>query len=161
MSMNTQKGIALVEVVIGAALIASSFVAIIGVYASLATISNRSLPRVQAAMIAEEGIEATRSLRDTSYASRLASLTNGTSYYLNWSTASSSYALTTTPAAIDSTFYRTVSVANAYRNSSYNLVSSGTLDTDTKLVTVTVAWNENNATSTYVLQTYLSDIFNN
>lgn len=160
-NLKNNTGITLVEVVIGAAIIASSFVAVIGIYATLTRYSSRALPRMQASMLTEEGIEALRAMRDAGYASQIGTLNTGTNYYLSWSTASSTYIATTTPVITDTFFTRTITVANAYRDGSYNLATTGTNDTNTKLVTVTVSWLENNATSTHILKSYVSNIFSN
>lgn len=159
--MSTTKGIALVEVIIGAAIIASSFVAIIGVYATLTRYSYQAVPRIQAAMLAEEGIEAVRSMRDTGYDANIGTLSAGTTYYLSWDSGASAFITTTTPSLIDGIFTRTLTVDNAYRNGSYNLATSGTLDANTKLVTIAVSWQERNATTTHTLMTYVSNVFSN
>jgi len=159
--LHSSRGIALVEIVIGASIIAACFVAIIGIYASLARISAQSLPRVQAAMLAEEGLEALRSMRDESYAGNIVSLSNGSIYGIEWRQSISSYRATTSIASISGNFVRTFTVADAYRDGSYNLASSGTVDPNTKLVTMNVAWNTGSATSTFQLQSYISNIFNN
>ncbi len=161
MKLQYSKGIALVEIVVGAAIIATSFVAILGIYTALTKLSIQALPKMQAAMVAEEGLEAVRSLRDAGYTSKLGALSSGTPYYLSWSTASSTFYATTTKSLVDNTFSRTMTVANAYRDASYNIASAGTNDANTKLVTITVTWSSGGATSTYALQSYVSNIFNN
>ncbi len=155
------KGIALVEVIVGSAIIASSFVAIIGVFTALTKISYKALPRIQAAMIGEEAIEVMRSMRDAGYDARIGTLNSGTTYYLLWSSSTSAFITTTSPSLIDNTFTRKIVVAPAYRDNSYNLAPSGTADPDTKLVTITVSWFEREATSTRTYQTYVSNVFNN
>lgn len=155
------KGSVLIEVVIGAAIIASSFVAIVGVYTKLTRFSFQALPRIQAAMLAEEGIEAVRAMRDAGYAANLGTLTSGTPYYLSWSTASSTFVATTSVVYVDNTFLRTMTLSAARRDGSFNLATSGTVDANTKLVTIDVLWLENNATSTYTLSSYISNVFAN
>lgn len=154
-------GVALVEVLVASAIIASAFVAIIGIYSSLSVFSVRALPRIQAAMLAEEGIEALRSMRDGGFDSHIGNLSISTSYHLHWSTASSSYSATSTVQSVDGTFYRTFTLSNVYRDGSYNIAPSGTLDADARLVTMNVSWWDRTATSTYTLQSYLSNAFNN
>lgn len=151
----------MVELLIASAIIASSFVAILGIYATLSALSLRSLPKMQAAMIAEEGVEALRSMRDAGYTANIAGLSTSGTYYLVYSQATSRYSATTSTTVLDSKFYRTIQIANVYRDASYNIASSGTLDADTKRATVTVSWQDKNATSTYVLQSYLFNIFDN
>ena len=161
MSMKHEKGIVLAEIVVGAAIIAASFVAIIGVYSTLTKYSFQTLPRIQAAMLAEESLEAVRSMRDESYSLKVGSLSSNATYYLYWSSTASSFSATTAASTIDSTFTRTLTFTPAYRDGSYNLASTGTADADTKLVTATVTWLQGSTTKSYVLKTYVSDIFNN
>lgn len=159
--MKYEKGVVLAEIVVGAAIIAASFVAIIGVYSTLTKYSFQTLPNIQAAMLAEESLEAVRSMRDEGYAAKVGTLSSNATYYLYWSSAASSFSATTVASTIDSTFTRTLTFAPAYRDGSYNLASSGTADADTKLVTATVTWLQGSTTKSYILKTYVSDIFNN
>lgn len=160
-TLHNSKGISLVEVLIGVSIIASAFVAIIGIYTTLSTYSMRALPRVQAAMLAEEGIEAVRQLRDEGFTSKIASLNVDTAYHLAWSTASSSFIATTNTVPIDSTFYRTLVLSDVYRDGSFNIASSGTLDPTARKVTVNVSWRDRTSTSTYTLESYVFNTFNN
>ena len=157
----SNRGISVVEIIIGASIIAVTFVITIGVYSSLLKLSGEALPRIQSAMIADEGVQALRSLRDVSYSSNIASLTLDTPYYLVWSQASSTFLATTIPTVIDDTFYRTFTLSNMYRDSDQNIVSSGTLDAGGRLATINVSFQKRNGTSTQVLQTYILNTFNN
>ncbi len=156
-----QKGIALVEILVGVAIITTAFVSILSLYASMTKVSKQAIPRVQAAMLAEETLEAARAMRDAGYASSLGLLSSNVPYYLSWSTASSTFTTTIATSSIDGLFYRTMTVSPTYRDSSFNLASSGTLDTNTKLITATVKWNTGSGTTTYTLQSYVANIFNN
>ena len=157
----SNKGISVIEIIIGASIIAVTFVITIGVYSSLLNLSGEALPRIQSAMIADEGVQALRSLRDASFSSNIAGLTLDTPYYLVWSEVSHSFFATTTPMVIDNTFYRTFTLSNMYRDEAQNIASSGTLDTDGRLATINVSFQKRNGTSTQVLQTYLLNNFNN
>jgi len=161
MKNKTNKGVAMVEILVAAAIIASSFVAVLGVYASLSSLSLRSLPKLQAALLAEEGVEALHSMRDEGYNANIGNLSTAQTYYLAYIQNIEAYRATTTTTVIDSRFYRTFQIENVYRDGAYNIASSGTLDTDTKKATVVVSWQNNNATSTHTLQTYVFNIFDN
>ncbi len=161
MRKKYNKGVALVEILVAAAIIASSFVAVLGVYANLSSLSLQSLPKLQAAFLAEEGIEALHSMRDGGYSTNIGNLSSVPKYYLVYAQNTEAYGATTTTTIIDSRFYRTVQIEDVYRDGAYNIASSGTLDADTKKATVMVSWQNNNATSTHTLQTYVFNIFDN
>ena len=157
----SNKGISVIEIIIGASIIAITFVLTISVYSSLLKLSGEALPRIQGAMIADEGVQALRSMRDDSFSSNIASLALDTPYYLVWSQASSSFFATTTPVVIDNTFYRTFTLSNMYRDGNQNIAPSGTLDFDGRFADINVSFQKRNGTSTQVLQTYILNTFNN
>ena len=152
------KGFSLIEIIIGTAIISATFVTTIGVYSSLVGLSGDALPRIQSSMIAGEGVQALRLMRDAGFSSNIASLTLDTPYYISWSQASSTFFATTTPVVVDNIFYRTFTLSNMYRDGSQNIASSGTLDPDGRLATVSVSFPKRNGTSTQVLQTYILNI---
>lgn len=155
------KGMSLVEVLVASAIIMTSVVAIMGAYGGLSTLSMGNTPKVQAAMLLEEGAEALRLMRDAGYASQIASLSNGTSYGLAWSNGQ--WRATTTRAAIDSQFYRTFTLSAVNRDAtSYNIVATGgTPDAGTRKATVSVSWRDRGATSTRTVELYIYNTFNN
>ena len=98
-------------------------------------------------------------MRDTSWSSNIATQSSGTVFYLAWS--GSAWSTTTTNTFIDSTFERKVVFSDVYRDGSQQISSSGTLDSNTKKVTVTVSWQSGGATSTRALTAYISNLFSN
>jgi len=67
--------------------------------------------------------------------------------------------LTTSSAQIDE-FTRKINIADVYRDAvSGNISESGNLDAGTKLVTITVSWNEGTNTVSKTLSLYITDIF--
>jgi hypothetical protein len=112
-------------------------------------------------LLAEEGIELMRYLRDDSWVA-ISSMQNGALYSLSISTTT--IATTTSISLIDNTYRRTITVFPAYRaTSGDDLVASTSgvskvIDTDTKLVTVAVSWWSGGATSTMSLSSYLTNI---
>lgn len=158
-SIIKRSGFSLVEIIVGAAIIASSVVAIVGVYGTVSNTANRTTPRLQASFLAEEGVEAVRSMRDKTWSGRIANLTVGTTYYLSWT--GTEWIATTTSSQIDSQFTRTVSFQSVNRDGNYNIASTGSNDTSTRKATINVSWRDNNATSTRKLESYIFNTFNN
>lgn len=150
----------MIELLIGLGILVSAIVAMLASYGGLTKLSYRNTPRIQAAMLAEEGAEALRSMRDASWTSKIATLSNGTTYRLYWN--GSAWTATTSVVSIDNTFHRTFSVASVGRDSNYNIVASGgTTDTNTKKVTVNVSWRDGSSTSTKTVEFYLFNTFVN
>lgn len=150
----------LIEVIVGTAIMVSSMVAIIGVYGGLTSLSLRNTPKVQAAMLLEEGSEILKIMRDTGWSSKIGSLTNGTTYRFVWQ--NSAWTSTTSVQMIDSTFDRTFVLSAVNRDASYNIVTSGgTLDTGTKKATISVSWRDGSATTTRSVELYIFNTFSN
>ncbi len=156
-----RRGMSLVEVLIASAIIMTSVVSIIGAYGGLTSLSLNNTPRVQAAMLLEEGAEALRLMRDSGWTSQIASLGDGVQYRLAWN--NNQWRATTSSALIDSRFDRYFTLSSVYRDStSYNIVASGgVMDPGTKKATVNVAWNSKGATTTQKVELYIYNTFNN
>jgi len=156
---HRSRGISVIEIAIGVSIAALAVAFTAHAIARFASSGRENLNRARAALLAEEGIEVMRYLRDSSWTS-LSSMTVGTPYFLN--IATTTIATTTSSSLIDNTYRRTVTLYPAYRaNSGEDLVASTsavakTIDTDTKLVTVSVSWGT--PTSTVSLSTYLTNI---
>lgn len=160
--MHTKShGFGLVEVLVGVAIISMSLVALFSVYTSYLRVEFGNIRIVKASFLIDEGLEVVRLLRDTSWTSNVGNVTNGTTYYLNWTGAA--WQLTTTPSTIDTIYTRKVVFSPAYRDASSKLVSSGTLDVNTKGYTVTVIWPKQNSTATTSKQvsSYITNMFTN
>lgn len=153
----------MVEILVAVAVLLASFVSVITAFQVAARHGRGTLERVQAAAIAEEGIETITTLRDAGW-SNLASLTAGTSYDLVFNGAV--WATTEMPQPIDGVFRRTVVLDDVYRrNLDKDIVASTspdakTIDAGTKKVTVRVVW----ATTTpqageRVMETHLMNLF--
>lgn len=110
----------------------------------------------QALALAQEGLEATRSVRDQSWADNIAPLSNGTTYYAT--TTGGEWQLTTTnPGVIDGIFTRTIVLAAVGRDASDNITGSGTTDPNTRRASSTVTWTERNKGRTVTLEMYLTN----
>jgi type II secretory pathway pseudopilin PulG len=158
-SIHFKKGFGLVEVVIASGIIALVIGALVGTSNAFFKSSISTTSAVKAGYLLEEGAEALRLIRDRGYTSNITTLSNNTSYYLTWT--NNNWSTSTATTSIDSVFYRTIKLGSVYRDFNSNIASSGTLDANTRIATVTVAWfdNNKNATTSKSLVLYISNLF--
>ncbi len=147
----------MVEVLVAASIITASILAAMAVTQKSIYVSRQSFHATQAAFLLEEGAEAVRITRDNAW-SNISGLTAGTNYYPTFS--GGTWTLSATPSTVG-IFTRTVVITPVNRdNTTKDIVSSGgTLDSGTKLTTVTVSWPEGGVTVTKTLKFYILDIF--
>jgi len=150
-------GFGLVEILVGTAIIITLIVSLIGVTRFVSRLAERSLAETKASFLLEEGIEAMRAVRDNGWIQNLAPLSTGTDYYLDYT--GSGWQLTTNELFIDG-FERTIRFDTVFRDVNDDIAGSGTLDPNTRLVTVSVSWFERTATTTRSLGMYITNIFN-
>lgn len=104
----------------------------------------------EALLYAQEGLEATRNIRDQNYLD----LTTGNHGLLKESTG---WTFDGTTESIDSYYYRTISVEDVYRDVDGEIADSGVLDPEMKKATSTVTWMWKGVfPKTVALSTYLS-----
>lgn len=153
-----KKGFGLVEVVIAASIISLLIAALIGATNSFLKTSIKNTSTVKAGYLLEEGAEAMKVIRDRGYTTYITTLSNNTPYYLYWN--GTIWTATTSPSAIDAMFYRTITLGAVYRNGSSDISNSGSLDTGTRIATVTVSWidNTSQATTSKTLVTYIANL---
>lgn len=158
--MKKQNGFSLIEIIIASSIMLLIVVSVFSSYAVAISSSTKNTAYLQSAFLAEEGVEALKNMRDWSFSSNIASLTNGSLYYLEWQ--NNHWQATTTGALIDSKFDRTFSLQSVSRDGSHDVVTSGgTVDSNTKKVTVNISWREGNSTTTKSMESYVSNIFSN
>lgn len=156
--MNYKKGMGMVEVLIASAVMAVVLISIISVYNSMAELSLKNTDVVQANFLLEEGAEALRIMRDTSW-QRISTTTLGTPYRFYWD--NTTWVATTSVVLVDQ-FDRTFVFEPVYRDMNFNIVpSGGTIDTGTRKATISVAWLRNGATTTKSIETYVFNRLNN
>ncbi len=157
---SRESGFNLVEIIVAASILMVSLLSVVVIAGQSITISHRSLNTYIASTLLEEGAEAVRTVRDNAW-TNISSLTAGTTYYPKFTTGTNVWSLTTTSS--DGTvgvFTRTVVFSAVTRDGSSNIASSGTPDSGTKLVTVTVSWTEANGGSiSKTLSFYITDMF--
>ncbi len=147
-----------VEILIAVSIITVSVLATMFVAQKSIHVSRQAFHSAQAAFLLEEGAEAVRIVRDNAW-SNVSGLVNGTTYYPTFSAGT--WTLSTTTSNIVGIFNRSVTVDGVNRdNTTKDIVSSGGVsDTGTRLVTVTVSWQEGSTTVSKSLQFYIMDIF--
>lgn len=157
---NSIKGATLIEALIATSIIMAFLVALVSVHNTYLSSSFSDLFEVKATYLAEEGIEAVKGLRDTSWTDNISSQANNISYYLTFSNGA--WELTTSPLLIDSKFSRIITFSAVNRSSSSDIVTSGgTSDPNTKKVTVVVSWPLGGTTATRSIEAYITNIFSN
>lgn len=153
---SIERGNSLVEVVIGAAILSTVSLAFFGTLSVLAGFHQKDMLSIKGSLLAEEGLEALRSIKGAGWAN-LSSIPTGQTRYL--SLAPSSWGATTTPEVVDGLFYRSFRLSQARRNSSDDIVSSGgTIDPGTLLADVSVAWKWKGSTTTITYKAYVTSI---
>lgn len=151
-----QKGFGLIEILIVGVVIAIGFVGLVAFLINSSGITFQITRNTEAASLAEEGVEAVRSMRDESWS--LVS-TAGT-YYPE--IVVDKWTLTTTdPGLVNGLYTRTVAIDDVNRDVNDDIAPSGTLDPNTKRVTVTVTWSENQKTEDVTIETYITNFLEN
>ena len=153
---HTQRGMGLIEVVVGVGIFIIIITSIIGAYRLFVRFSGATSDTVQAYFLLEEGLEVARILRDANW-DTFAGLTSAQPYYLVFS--GGVWEATTTADRIDGRFERTIAIFDTYRNGDDDIAASGTLDPDTYLVTATVSWDRAGVPTTKTMSTYLTNLF--
>jgi len=153
-----QQGSLMVEVIVVVSIVTVSILVALTVAQKSIYLARQSLHHSQSAFLLEEGAEAVKVIRDNAW-SGISSLTLSTDYYLSFSGGTwTTWTLSTTPSQVGA-FTRRIVFSSAYRDANQDLAPSGTLDDQTRLVTVTVSWTEGAQTLSKTLQFYLTDLF--
>jgi prepilin-type N-terminal cleavage/methylation domain-containing protein len=157
---KTQKGFSLVELMIAISLSAIILISMTQAVVVAVDTTERERHLIEATHLAEEGIEALRAMRNGSWSANIQTLENNIAYYPaisggNWVMTGQN------PGLALGVYERTLQLAAVYRDANDNVSASGTLDPDTRKVTMTVGWRERNATTTIVLETYLTNFLQN
>lgn len=152
-------GFTLVEVVIASSILLIFLIALTSAYTIYLRTAFSSVRKVQATLLAEEGLEVSKLFRDTSWTSMIATIPTGSDRYLSYSNGWSS---NTTNTFVNNIFERKIRFETISRDSSSNIVTSGgTVDHNGRKVTVTVSWLNYGATSTKSISTYITNLFAN
>jgi hypothetical protein len=153
------KGFGMVEAVISVSIAASFILILSGANFAYSTLAYGQSNKIQASFLAEEAIEAVKFLRDESWDTNIAPLTPNTNYFPTFTGTDWTLDIATSTIGI---FERKVVFQSVFRDANDNIVASGgTVDPDSRLLTVTVSWQEKGNTYTKVLFAYITDLFEN
>lgn len=156
-SSTVHGGFTLVEIVIGASIILI-FVSALSVSLSFfVSVLPERTNYMKASMLAAEGIEAVKQMRNTSWDTSIAASDLDSPYYLLW--AGNMWQLSETQNTVDGTFVRTITFEEVYRDGNDDIAASGTLDAGARKVTALVTW-DGGAHQEEVI-TYLTNLFDN
>lgn len=156
---NLQKGSGLIEALVGVS-VASSFIFSMMFVSQLSQkIIGESVKNIQTSFLLEEGVDALKILRDTSWNSNINSFATGADYYfyydgVTWMGTTSNY-------YIDGIFERKFRLDPVYRDANDDISGSGTLDGGAKKATVNVSRRGRMGTTTQSASFYLTDLFAN
>ncbi len=156
-NIKNQKrhGFTILEVVVGVSLISLVLFSLVSVLNTAFRLMKQSTKSIQVAFLLEEGVEAIKIIRDSSW-ENIADLTPENTYFLNFS--EHNWVATSTGIYIDEVFERSFIIENVYRDSGDDIVESGgTLDENTKKTTVYISWFNGKATTTKSISTYLTN----
>ena len=158
----SKRGISLVEVVIGTALILISLTGLTTAYTFYLKAGLKNTDSLKSVFFLQEGVEAVTLMRDDAW-SNLSGLTTGTPYYLSWNGAK--WVSTTTSTLIDTVFTRTITLDSVYRKTAGQDIVASTspdakaLDPSARKLTVKVTWGTASATQSRQTVTYLTNLF--
>lgn len=154
--LQKNKGVGLIEVIIGLAVISTSFLAVFSAYDFFMRVAIRNADSTKANFLLEEGVEVVRSLRDSSWNS-FSGLSTSTDHYILFTGAS--WATTTSDVYIDDKFERKFIVSDVFRDADDNISATGVFDNGIRRVDVSVSWRIAGATSTLSAETYLANLY--
>lgn len=151
----------MVEIVIAASIMSVALVSLVAVYGIVEKLAFANVRALQATELTEEGVEALKFMRDSSWTTNIATLTNSTPYRFYWN--GTTWTSTTSARYIDNRFDRSFVLSAVNRDpSTHNVVTSGgTVDSGSRKAVITVGWKENNATSTKSAEIYIFNLFSN
>ncbi len=149
-----QKGIGMVEVIVGLAVIAVTFWAFFELARYNLKIQEQSRLKIEALSLATEAMEATRSVRDEDW-TNIDSLVLGTQYYPTIST--NKWALSSTnPGSINGIYDRWITIEKVFRDGNDDIAAAGIEDSETRKITVIVEWNDHETIRDITLTSYLT-----
>lgn len=157
-----KNGFGLLEAVVGISIISISIMSLMGVFQISHRAVSESIRKTQAAFLAEEGIEAIKTMRDSGWDDNIASASIGTGYYLEFN--GTAWKSTTANHYIDGIFERKFILESVYRDSNDDIVQpggSGVVDQDARKAVVYISWLGRSGTTTKSISAYITNLFNN
>lgn len=163
MKTTPQKGISVIEVVVVVFVTTVLLYSVVQLALLSLQVSREKKLELRAAYYVHEGVEAIRAMRDESWATRIASLTASSVYYII--PASNSWIFSASnPGPLDGIFTRTAIMQNVSRDAATDDIDAsggGVDDPDTKRFTVSAAWNTQTGPHAFSMHMYITNLFAN
>ena len=159
MRVSSIKGISIVEIVVAAAIIATSVVGIVGAIQVYLKIVYQNARETQAVLLLDETSEALQYLRDDSYSGNIATAVVDDEYTLFWN--GTAYELGTSTITLPYDMTRTIVFAEVERDASDQIVVSGTNDDSTRKATITIEWPYKEEVKTISAEMLIHDMYAN
>ena len=158
--LRNESGFGLVEIIVVVVIVTVSFLSIMAFFLFSRASTFKAQRNAEATSLTEQAIEAVRKLRDESWTSNIATLSNSSTYFLKLQNNNRWVLQTTNPNP--SSFYTTSVVLSAVnRDASSNIADVGTNDPNTRKLVATTSWNNSGSNSSVVLTTYITNFNNN
>ncbi|MBA3550754.1 hypothetical protein H0W32_00925 [Patescibacteria group bacterium] len=156
------KGMSLIEILIGCSIIVIGILALSTTFTKYVTFALNNERTIQAAYLAEEGLEAVTFLREKGWTTYIATVSTSTPRYLAWDSTNLFWKATSTPQYVDGIFLRSISISDVRRNNTTEAISTSTsgtyYDPNTKNITVSVAYKQGIGTTTQTMSTYITNL---
>lgn len=154
---SSQQGILLLEVIVGIAVFFGVFLAFYNLSYQLGIAQRETVTDVQVTALMTAALEGARAIRDDDWAT-FAGYDSDQDYYVVHN--GTDWILQTTPIQILNGYNLSVRLSDVYRDANDDIADSGTLDTNTRLVTVTVSWTDSRGTERQdSMSEYLTNLF--
>jgi len=152
-------GIGLIEAVAGISIVSIFIFSLMLATQLSQKIVGESVRNIQASFLLEEGVDAVKIFRDTSWSSGIGNLIAGQNYFFSYN--GTTWVSTNNNVYIDEIFERKFVLNNVYRDANDDIAPSGMLDSGTKKATIGVSWLGRTGTTTKSASFYLTDLFSN
>ncbi len=148
----SRSGFGIIEIVVVTAIVTLALAGFLETGALAVHLLRAEKENLEASLLAQETLEAARTLRDESWTNNIVALTIGATYYPviengKWKLTSAN------PGIINGKYTRTVTLNQVFRDTQDRIATSGTLDPNTKKITAAVSWG----TKTTQMITYLTN----
>ena len=153
---KNQSGVGLIEILVVVSIISITLASLAGVGNFALKIQHRTKQNTIAAFLAVESIEAARAIKDGQWGT-LTSFSANTPLHPIKNPSLFQWTLADGEESING-FQRQLRISNVYRDSAFNITTSGgALDDNTKKITSIVAWSDNGQSQQITITDYLTD----
>lgn len=156
-----KRGVSILEVVLVAAIILTVVTAIAGAWQLYLRTANTISIQTQATLAEIEVVEALNIMRDSGWASKIASLNLNTNYYIRWNGSTYIATSTSITLATSSALVGRITFQSIKRDAQSNISSSGTIDPDTRLVSMKIYPSNNTSNILVQANMLLHNLYDN